>query len=404
MTRPIGGTRGGPSRLTQQESPPPAKKPPEAEAPAAKKKNAAASQYESGFEAPSARPKPAPQSTKGSVKTQPAAKPPPPPATPKLSEAVKKTLDQQLALHPKNSAAHKTLSDLAASPGFAGLKAADQQKLLRYVGGTNGDLSGPARAGLSQLMGADAFKKADAAKQKEQLQKFLTEQPATPEVVLTPKDAFKDKRKAYKLHGPTDVKNHDFRGGKADAVKYEVEIDGKKIPVFLPKSPKKDEVHSIQEMAKGLAALPASSRALVKQVVVEAKQNPDDAYWAQQYNDPNFSSYMTAGADGIINVYPSKPKQSQDYLDGTLIHETGHTLSMKKWGSDDNDKRWNDWKAAIKSDGIVPSKYGKASVGEDFSETLVLYHQSKGTPQEAELRALMPERFKIIDEMLAGKR
>ncbi|HZI12179.1 MAG TPA: hypothetical protein VE153_17480 [Myxococcus sp.] len=401
MTRPIGGASSGPSRVTPQETPASAKKTQEpAEAPAPKKKNTASeTQYESAFDA---KPKPAPKGTAGVAGGKAAAGP----AEPKLSEATRKVLEQQLALHPKGSAAQKTLNALAASPGFTGLKEAEQQKLLRYVGGTNTDVSTPARGGLETLMGKDGFKKATAAKQTEQLRKFLTEQPASPGVVDTPKDAFKDKRLPYKLHGPKDVKSHDFRGGKADAVKYEVEVDGKKIPVFLPKKPdaKAGEIHSIDEVAKGLAALPASSRALVKQVVVEAKQNPDDAYWAKQYKDPNFRSYMTAGADGIINVYPSKPKMTQDYLDGTLIHETGHTLSMKKWGSDDTDKRWNDWKNAVKSDGIIPSQYGKASVGEDFAETLVIYHQNKGTPRDAELRALMPERYKIIDELLAGKR
>lgn len=406
MTRPVGGASSGPSRVTPQESPPPAstKKTKDAEAPAQPKNTARAeAQYESAFDAP----KPKPAGGKGSAKAgAAAAKPAPAPAEPKLSEATRKVLDGQLALHPKGSAAQKTLNALAASPGFLGLKEAEQQKLLRYVGGTNTDVSTPARRGLDTLMGKDAFKKATGAKQTEQLRKFLTEQPDSPGVVDTPKDAFKDKRLPYKLHGPKDVKGHEFRGGKADAVKYEVEIDGKKIPVFLPKKPdaKAGEIHGIDEVAKGLAALPASSRALVKQVVVEAKQNPDDAYWAKQYKDPNFRSYMTAGADGIINVYPSKPKMSQDYLDGTLIHETGHTLSMKKWGNSDSDKRWNDWKAAAKSDGIIPSQYGKASLDEDFAETLVIYHQNKGTPREAELRALMPARYKIIDELLAGKR
>ena len=56
------------------------------------------------------------------------------------------------------------------------------------------------------------------------------------------------------------------------------------------------------------------------------------------------------------------------------------------------------------SDKIVASKYAKSAPGEDFGETLQLYEQVRGTPQEAEIRALMPERFKIIDEIKAGKR
>jgi hypothetical protein len=52
---------------------------------------------------------------------------------------------------------------------------------------------------------------------------------------------------------------------------------------------------------------------------------------------------------------------------------------------------------------VHPSKYAKNSPGEDFGEALQLYQQVKGTPQEAEIRKLMPERFKIIEELLAGK-
>ncbi|RKG63094.1 hypothetical protein D7W79_40625 [Corallococcus exercitus] len=405
MTRRIGGAGTGPSPLSRSAGTPP---PP----PKAAQKNTAATEpsdlrearYESRFEeADTARPKPQAEGAKAGATAGARAGAGASQDTTKLGADVRKTLDEQLALHPKNSAACKTLNALAASPGFQGMKPADQQKLLRYVGGTNRDLSGPARAALDKKLGTDAYKKADAGKQTAQLQKFLTDQPATPDVVSPQKDAFKDKRLPYTLHGPTKAKDIEFQSGKADAVKYEVEVDGRKIPVYLPKKMDKTSTHSIDEVAKGLAALPKSSRALVKEVLVEGKPNPDDAYWAKEYNDPNFSSYMTAGADGVINVYPSKPKQSQDYLDGTMIHETGHTLSMKTWGSDDSDKRWDGWKAAVKSDGIVPSKYAKASVGEDFGETLQLYQQVKGTSQEAEVRAMMPERFKIIDSLIAGK-
>ncbi len=218
MTRPIGGASSGPSRVKKQETPEATQKAPaqeSAEAPAKKtKKNTVASeaQYDSAFDA---KPKPAAGGTAGATASAKAA---PTPAAPKLSEATRKVLEQQLALHPKDSAAQKTLNALAASPGFTGLKEAEQQKLLRYVGGTNTDVSTPARGVLETLLNKDAFKKASAGKQTEQLRTFLTEQPGSPGVVGTPKDTFKDKRLPYKLHGPNDVKSHDFRGGKADAV------------------------------------------------------------------------------------------------------------------------------------------------------------------------------------------
>lgn len=321
-----------------------------------------------------------------------------------LSEARQVQVLEQMSKHPTDPAARETIANTATAPGFRALDDAKQEKLLNLIGGTNVDLARDARNEMTTLLSDPKFEKASAADQKAQLEKFLTDQPGLRDVVQPEAGAFDGKREKYKLTGPTDVKNHAFKGGKADALKYEVEIDGKKIPVWMPKNPDASmKYHSIEEVAKGLAALPASSRALVKEVSVEQKVNPDDAFWAKEYKDPNFHSYMTAGEAGVVSIYPGSTKQSQDYLDGTLIHETGHTLSKQKWGNDD-DPKWKDWKDAMGKDGISSSQYAKKSQGEDFAETLQLYQQVKGTPQEAEVRALMPERFKIIDELLSGKR
>ena len=319
-----------------------------------------------------------------------------------LNDTVKSTALQEMGRHPTDAAARKTVSDLAQSPGFGGMADADKNKLLKYVGGTNRDVSTPGRTAMRKLLDDPAYGSATPAQQTAKLNKFLTDQPGAPGVVSPAAGAFDAKRAAYTVKGPQEVKNYAFKSGAADANKYTVTVDGRDIPVYMPKTPGPGD-HSIEQVAKGLAALPKSSRALVKNVNVDPKANPDDAYWKKEYKDPNFSSYMTAGKAGVITIYPSNPKQSQDYLDGTMIHETGHTLSKQKWG-ENSDKRWDDWKNAAASDKVVPSKYAKASVSEDFAETLQVYQQVKGTPQEAEMRALMPGRFRIIDELLSGKR
>lgn len=322
----------------------------------------------------------------------------------KLGEDVKTRLLGAIAQHAADPAARGTLTKLAEAPGFAALGEAAQKRLVGLVGGTNRDLAPGHREALDKLLASAAFTKADAKGQQKLLDKFLTQQPGAPGVVAPAEGAFDGKRQAYTLHGPTEIKNHAFRGAKVDAQKYEVEIDGKKIPVIVPKSPdgKKGAFHTADEIAKSLAALPASSRAEVRQVTMNAVRNPDDPYWARKYKDPNFTSYMTAGAAGNVVIYPTKGANSQSYMDGTMIHETGHTLSKKAWGNE-GDKRWNPWKEAMKSDQVVASKYAKNSPDEDFAETLQLYEQVRGTPQEAEMRALMPERFRLIDKLLAAK-
>ncbi|MCY1021296.1 hypothetical protein [Pyxidicoccus sp. MSG2] len=327
-----------------------------------------------------------------------------------LDEATRNNALGQLSRHPNDPAARQTLTRLATSPGFASMPGADQNRLLNLVGGTN-VLSNPARQALDGVMGSAAFQGANAQGQQAQLNDFLTRQPAAPRVVSglhgpTPQPRLQ----TTTIFGPTQVPNHNFSSGTAAANRYEVELDGRRIPVFMPRNPNPANGHSptIEQVAQGLAVLPPASRALVNQVNVEPGQNPQDAYWRSRYaNDPNaqnFRSYMTAGADGNITIYPSQHPQPQAVINDSLIHETGHTLSMRRWGDDNSGRRWGDWRNAIQRDGIRPSNYAANAPGEDFSESLVLYQRVRGTPQEAEVRAMMPERFRILDQMVGGGR
>jgi len=214
-------------------------------------------------------------------------------------------------------------------------------------------------------------------------------------------DAFDDRRLPYKVGSPTEVANYAFASGNAPALKYQVEIGGKTIDVYYPKNvdPTIGKTHTIDQVAKGLAALPESSRNLITKVQVNPGKNPDDAYWATKYKD-FAGSYMTAGKEGTVNVYPTKTLQSQSYLDGTMIHETGHILSQQKWGTDYSGADWQKWTAAGTADGNQVSTYGNNSPGEDFSEALQQYMTYKGTKYEADARKLWPNRFAIIDNMV----
>ncbi|MCY1041899.1 hypothetical protein OV208_11295 [Corallococcus sp. bb12-1] len=292
----------------------------------------------------------------------------------------------------------QTLVDLGSSKGFAALSAPEQDRLFPYVSGTN-PLSRHVQLGLGELLLSKGFEKADAAGQADQLRTFLRDQPAVPDLTSSLEGSFPTR--PFTLTGPTEVQGHGFPSGPGDALRYEVEIEGQRIPVFIAKDQdaSRGSYHSIDEVAQGLSTLPPASRALVKQVDVDGKQNPQDAYWEQVYGEPGFRSYMTAGAEGIITLYPTAGKVQQEAMNSSLIHETGHTLSHQHWGSDSQGPRWNDYRAAIANDGFVPSNYARNSPSEDFAETLVLYEKVHGTPQEAEVRALMPGRFRLIDEL-----
>jgi hypothetical protein len=268
---------------------------------------------------------------------------------------------------------------------------------LRLLSGTTEELAVRARDGLDALMQKPEYVNATEAKKTAMLRDWLTKKGGAPNVVSPPPGTFNPP--APTITGPTEVPGFQFQYGKADALRYDVKIGTKTVPVYMPKNPGAATIHAKEQVAHGLASLPASSLALVSEVRVNDKPNTKDPYWKKKYNDPTFTSYMTAGAAGTIDIYPVL--QTQDYLDGTMIHETGHTLSRRLWGESDESKGWKAWAAAAKKDVLVPSQYARKSPGEDFGETLQLYMQVKGTEKEAEIRALMPARFKILDDVLS---
>ena len=63
--------------------------------------------------------------------------------------------------------------------------------------------------------------------------------------------------------------------------------------------------HTVEQIAQALAMLPPESRALVKQLNLDPKANPEDQSWAKAFHNSAFSSYMTCGAEGTVDVYPT---------------------------------------------------------------------------------------------------
>ena len=54
------------------------------------------------------------------------------------------------------------------------------------------------------------------------------------------------------------------------------------------------------------------------------------------------------------------------------------------------------------ADGVVPSNYARNAATGDFSEALSLYYVVRGTPQEAEMRRILSNRFEQIDRHFPG--
>ena len=99
-------------------------------------------------------------------------------------------------------------------------------------------------------------------------------------------------------------------------------------------------------------------------------------------------------------IYPDKVTKGlpdENYMRGTMIHETGHTWSYKTWGTDTNKGKWVDWKDAMAKDKVSVSGYAIASISEDVAETIQVYSSTQGSPRFAEYRQIVPNRFKILD-------
>jgi hypothetical protein len=199
--------------------------------------------------------------------------------------------------------------------------------------------------------------------------------------------------------GPEKAIKHKFPGDKkdVDAISQTVTIDGRDVEVIRPKnsvSPK--NLPSTDQIAKSLGAVPSKQLDNVNTVELSNQPNPDDAYWAKEYKDPNFYSAATGGPGGVT-FYPKDTPWDQAFCDSTAIHEGGHAYSGELW----KDKKLEDgWKKAIAADKQSPSTYADNAPTEDFSESLVMYSLSKGTPCEATARALYPNRYAELERLL----
>ncbi len=222
-----------------------------------------------------------------------------------------------------------------------------------------------------------------------------------PGTVESSKADFDRIRKTSNLTGPKAVK-HQFPGGAApqDALEYEAEVGGRKVAIFEPKNkPMGNNVPTAQQVANSLGVVPGKQLDSIKEAQVSPNQNPDDAYWEEAYNMPGFSSAATGGNNGVT-FYPKKTPWTQEFTDSTMIHEGGHTYSRDLWKDPATMKGWDD---AIKSDLSSPSRYADNSPGEDFSESLVMYSLSKGTPCEDTAKKLYPKRYETLDKMFGAK-
>lgn len=287
------------------------------------------------------------------------------------------------------------------SEGWGTLAADIQSRVEAILAGESNGLSSAAH---SRLRGAimNGWTTKPAAEQAKLLEELVTTNIARP---MTVRERNGTARAAVTRTGPTEVTGHAFASGAADAYRYVLAFpDGQQVEIFLPKT--KDPTrgyHTIEEIEEAVAYLPEPNRKVLRTVQLNPGANPQDAHWAVEYNQPNFRSYMTAGANGIVDVYPDSTTSTapQSTVTGVMQHETGHVWSMRTWGNDTTQGKWLQWKAAMDSDRVPVSAYATNDIVEDVAETIQAYSSTKGAPAHEEYRRIVPARFAMLDAELA---
>lgn len=281
-----------------------------------------------------------------------------------------------------------------ALPGWAKLSADDKGVLDNLLGGETNDLSAAARTQFEKVLPDLKTKSED-----EQVAGLKALMSARPGVVA---ETVNTTAVGYKVGEPTVEKDYAFRGAKADAeVRVITFDDGVEVKLISPKAPTPGyHNHTVEQTALAASYVPKSARQAINTILLNANTNPDDPGWAVKYKTPDFHSYMTAGAAGVVTIYPDKDTKAlpdDNYMRGTMVHETGHTWSYKTWGQDTAKGKWLDWKAAMDKDKVAVSDYATNSISEDVAETIQVYATTKGSAKFDEYKGMVPNRFGILD-------
>lgn len=181
--------------------------------------------------------------------------------------------------------------------------------------------------------------------------------------------------------------------GSRPARRAVVDIGEHKLTVTLPDpAPADQKIASLEDIADAARHIPVAHLRELHTVRVNDRENTGDPGWRTKYKDPNFRSAATAGEHNV-DFYPWSAAPTRQAVRDTMRHEVGHLVEAAVFG----DKGWEAWESAVEGDRMRASQYARETRREDFAEAYSLYLQVRGTPEEAALRALMPNRFALLD-------
>ena len=304
------------------------------------------------------------------------------------------TRDFPLSLAPADARA--AVAAIHGLAGWAKVPSSDQGTIDAVLGGEENALSAASRDHLRPTFKALKAKKDD--EQATAIKGVLNTKEAAPGWSPEPMTTAVA---TVTVAGPVAKKDYDFRGQKADAEEWTATYsDGVNVKIVSPKAPTPGyHNHSVQEVAQAAGFMPKSARAVITVIMLNPIVNPDDATWAVTYHQPDFHSYMTAGAAGVVTIYPdkaTKPLPDDNGRRSAMVHETAHTWSFKTWGEDKTKGKWLVWKKAMDDDKTAISGYATNDIAEDVAETVRVYVSTKGSTRYKEYEAMVPHRFAML--------
>jgi hypothetical protein len=296
-------------------------------------------------------------------------------------------------------------------PGYQLLTRGEQRQLTLLLGANNQAISAPMRAANLEWLDKQSelpdrgMNQTTWEDQAKRLRDIIAKdwQVSPHKIKMVPGALDRFRRTLAPTEGPRDAtyprvmpKDSDVLPPFIPARQYTVGPEGARTTVYMPgkdvpvAGPLPD-IHAIEDI---ISTLPAQLRGLLPVLVVNPQKYPRD----------NSAEGITDIAPrvhflGAVNLYPHADRSIDD-IRGTVIHELGHVVSVWAWGPDASAATWDGWRGAIGKDGNPPSSLGGDVEREDFAETFKLYWQVIGTDKEKDMRALMPARFKIVDDLV----
>jgi len=287
------------------------------------------------------------------------------------------------------------LETLERTPGWKALAPEVRRALTALLSGTSNPRSKRAAPVAMRQPSRPGWDTASPQAQAKALTELLTHPDITPPQMKTEDLPVPRQGVRHALTAPVAEPAHQFHGATVDAERRTLLIGDQKIDVVAPQGT------DLARVANLVSRLPPELRKQLTAISVNPVRNPDDEFWSKKYGQPVMAG-MSCGAQGLLTIYPHGLSQTDDVFIRNLAHETGHTLSMRWWGGADISKpSWSKWKDAMVADVASPSRYATASPVEDVAEAISTYFMTKGTRAFDEYRAMFPNRFAVLDEMLS---